>query len=106
MGHIKIDWQTAPASLGSYSTTVGAALLSAALCASPTSQEEFARMLRRLDVRWHAPEASNTSFQATTVSHGATSATTLALRGAVDEDPWDELEALGPNWDGTGAVPV
>lgn len=107
MGLISIHWPTAPQSLGAYSTTMGAAVLSATVLASADVQEVDAKVSRRLDIRWSAAHASPTSFQGTAVSHGTTSATTVAIRSAVDDsDPWEELKTLGPDWDGSGAEPV
>ncbi len=101
MAHIRIDWSA------SARPTLSATVLSAVLLASPAVQEEFAKVIRRSDVWWNTSDTSNPSFQGTSVLHGTTSATTSAFGNAsAESDPWQDLQALGPDWDGSGAEPV
>jgi len=107
LGVTHISWSSASQSFGSYSGPVAAAILAGALCAPVEIQEDYARILRRLDVRWNVPRASGSSFQGTVISHGVTPATTPPILSWIEEqDDWMELAALGADWDGRGAVAV
>lgn len=82
---------------------LSAAMLSAALATtSPAAGEEYAKAIAKQDVRWDAPDASEPSFQGVHVFHGTTAATIKST----EPDPWQDLEALGEDWDANGAQPV
>jgi len=108
MGVTRISWPSAAQSFGSYSGSVAAAFLAGALCAPVEAHEEYARVLRRLDVRWSVPRAYGSSFQGTVISYGMTPATTPPVIALLEEPSadWLELRALGADWDGKGAVAV
>lgn len=82
---------------------LSAAMLASALAAtSPASAEEYAKLIAKHNIRWHAPDASQPSFQSLGVLHGSIVGTTKS----VEPDPWQDLEALQQDWDGSGAEAV
>lgn len=96
------DLRTAPWSPPT-AVRLSAAMLSAALAAtSPASGEEDAKAIAKQHVRWDAPDASEPSFQSVGVFHGTTAATIKSI----EPDPWQDLEALGEDWDANGAQPI
>lgn len=79
--------------------------LSAALATmSPVAAEQHdrAKAFTKEVVPWNAPNASLPSFQSTAVVHGTTPGTLKSI----EPDPWQELEALGDDWDTSGAQAV
>ena len=99
MGNTTISWPH-------QRSTIGAALLSAALIsAMPEIADSAPKELGNFDARWNAPNAALASSQGVLVYYGSISATSsaFALSPPLDADPWQELEQLEQNWDGQGA---